>query len=155
MEMKMNWDKLRCMFLLQATEFRRVGADMKHEDTQRRRAYSVFNAFNANNAWWSITNLLSMYANSYTLCVLCFGDRASLYNLFPMKAIRCTLLLRIFISTSLHVSDNYVPIISTAYCIYATLVFFILQTRQPPIQSKKYHCHIDTVSCPRHVPKLK
>ena len=40
-----------------------------------------------------------------------------------MKPTRCTLLHSIFISTSLHVSDNYVPIIRRTYCIYATLVF--------------------------------
>ena len=57
-------------------------------------------------------------------CILCFVDRASLYNLFQMKPNRCTLLLSIFISTSLHVSGNYVPIIRTAYCIYGTMVFF-------------------------------
>jgi hypothetical protein len=70
MEMKMNWDKLSCRFLLKAKEFRPVGAGMKYDDTQRRRAYSVFNAFNANNAYWSITNLLSNYANSNTLGTL-------------------------------------------------------------------------------------
>ena len=43
-----------------------------------------------------------------------------------MKPTRCTLLLSIFISTSLHVSGNYVPIIKRTYCIYATLVFFTL-----------------------------
>ena len=41
------------------------------------------------------------------LFCLCFVDRASLYNLFQMKPTRCTLLLHIFISTSLHVSGNY------------------------------------------------
>ena len=56
----------------------------------------------------------------------CSVDRASLYNLFQMKPTRCTLLLSIFISTSLHVSGNYVPIIRITYCIYATLVFFTL-----------------------------
>jgi len=62
------------------------------------------------------------------LCVICFKWR-------------CTLLLRIFISTSLHVSGNCVPIISRTSCIYATLIFFTLygwlsgllqQTGQPP-----------------------
>ena len=43
-----------------------------------------------------------------------------------MKPTRCTLLLSIFISNSLHVSCNYVPITKTAYCIYVTLVFFTL-----------------------------
>ena len=38
----------------------------------------------------------------------CFVDRASLYNPFQMKPIRCTLLLSIFISNYLHVSGNYV-----------------------------------------------
>jgi len=87
--------------------------------------------------------------------ILCFVDRASLYNLFQMKSIRCTLLLSIFISTSLHVSGNYVLIIRRTYCIYATLVFFTLngwlsglQTRQPPIQSEKYQCRVNTVSSP-------
>jgi len=37
-----------------------------------------------------------------------------------------TLLLSIFISTSVHVSGNCVPIIRETYCIYATLVFFTL-----------------------------
>jgi hypothetical protein len=57
-----------------------------------------------------------------------------------MKPTRCTLLLSIFIPTSLHVSGNNVPIIRGTHCIYATLVFFTvyrwlsgLQTRQPPI----------------------
>jgi len=43
-----------------------------------------------------------------------------------MKPTRCKVLLSIFISTSLHVSDNYVLIIGKIYCIYATLVFFTL-----------------------------
>jgi len=41
-----------------------------------------------------------------------------------MKPTSCTLLLSIFISTSLHVSGNYVPIIRRTYSICATLVFF-------------------------------
>ena len=45
-------------------------------------------------------------------------------NLFQMKPTRCTLLLSIFISTSLHGR----------------------QTGQTPIQSEKYQCRIDTVS---------
>ena len=40
-----------------------------------------------------------------------------------MKPARCTLLLSTFISTSLHVSDNYVTIIRRTYCIYATRIF--------------------------------
>jgi len=44
--------------------------------------------------------------------------------LFKMKPTSCTLLLSIFISTSLHVSGNDVPIIRRTYCICATLVFF-------------------------------
>ena len=72
-------------------------------------------------------------------------------ELFQMKPTRCTLLLGIFISTSLHVSGNYVPIIRRTYCTYATLIFSTLhgwlsgllvsitrQTKQPPIQSEKY-----------------
>ena len=86
-------------------------------------------------------------------CVFFFFDRASLYNLFQMKPTSCTLLLSIFISTSLHISGNYVPIMRRTYCVYATLVIFVLygwlsclQTRQSPIQNEKYQCRIDTVS---------
>ena len=56
---------------------------------------------------------------------LCFVDHAPLYNLLQMKPTRCTLLLSIFISTSVHVSGNYVPVIRRTYCIYATLVFSV------------------------------
>jgi len=62
----------------------------------------------------------------YKQQILCFVDPASLHNLFQMKPARCTLLLNIFISTSLHVSGKYVPIIRRTYCIYAQLVFFPL-----------------------------
>jgi hypothetical protein len=41
-------------------------------------------------------------------------------------AVWSALLLSIFISTSVHVSGNYVPIIRRTYCIYATPVFFTL-----------------------------
>ena len=75
-----------------------------------------------------------------------------MYLLFQVKPSRCTLLLSIFISTSLHVSVNRVPIIRRTYCIYATLVFFTLygwlpglQTRQPPVQSEKYSLVVDSV----------
>ena len=50
---------------------------------------------------------------------------STLNYLFHMKPNRCTLLLSMFISTSLHVSGNYVPIIRRTCCICATLVFFI------------------------------
>ena len=92
--------------------------------------------------------------------VLCFVYRASLYNIFQTKPTMCTLLLSIFISTSVHVSGNYVPIIRRNYFIYATLVFFTLYgwlsgllTKQLPIQREKYKCRIDTISSPddRHI----
>jgi len=74
-----------------------------------------------------------------------------------MKPTRCTLLLTILISTSLHVSGNYVPIIRRTYCIYATLVFFVLygwlSGRLPADQTAthtelKQQCRIDRVSSP-------
>ena len=76
--------------------------------------------------------------------------------LFQMKPSRLKLFLSTFISISLYVSGNYVPIIRRAYCIYTTPVFFplygwlsgLLQTRQPPVQSEKYQCRIATVSSP-------
>jgi len=55
--------------------------------------------------------------------ILCFVDRAFLYDLFQYKPTGCTILRGIFISTSLHVSGNYVPIIRRTYCICATLVW--------------------------------
>ena len=67
------------------------------------------------------------------------GILITLNNLFQMKPTRCTLLLGIFISTSLHVWGNYVPIIKRTRCIYATLVFFVLcgwLSGLPPIQNK-------------------
>jgi len=54
-----------------------------------------------------------------------FFDRASLYNIFQMKPTRCKLLLSVFISNSVHVSGNYVPVIRRTYCIYATLVCLV------------------------------
>jgi len=65
-----------------------------------------------------------------------------------MKPTGCTLLLSIFISTSLHVSGNCVPIIRRTYCIYATLVFFTLYGWLAGLQSEKYQYRIDTVSSP-------
>ena len=70
-----------------------------------------------------------------------------------MKPTRCTLLLSILISTSVHVSGNDVPIIRRIYCIYATLVFFMggcLVGRPDihPYRVKNTSVHIDTVSSP-------
>jgi len=70
-----------------------------------------------------------------------------------MKPTRCTLLLSVFISTSLHVSGNYVPIIRRTYCIYVTLVFFTLYGWLSGLlvgirQSDKYQCRIDILSSP-------
>ena len=77
--------------------------------------------------------------------ILCFVDCTSLYNLFQMKQNKCTLLLSIFISTSLHVPGNCVSIIRSV-TLYGWL--FGLQNRQPPIHSEKYWCRIHTVSSP-------
>ena len=68
-------------------------------------------------------NSTNCLMHGYWFC-LCFVDRASLYNPFQIKPTRCALLLSIFISISVHVSGNYVPIIKRIYCIWATLVFF-------------------------------
>ena len=73
-----------------------------------------------------------------------------------MKPTRRTLLLSIYISTSLHVSCNYVTIIRRIFSTYVTQVFFTLYgwlsgwlagTDQPTRQPK-YQCRIDTVSSP-------
>jgi len=65
-----------------------------------------------------------IHSANQILCFLWFVFHAFLCNLFQMKPTRCTLLLSIFISTSVHVLGNYEPIIRGTYCIYATLVFF-------------------------------
>jgi len=82
------------------------------------------------DSWWLHSFVTAPLYNTLNKVmkggIFCFVDRASLYNLFQMKPTRCTLLLSIIISTSLHVSGNYVPIIRRTYCIYATLVFFTL-----------------------------
>jgi len=70
-----------------------------------------------------------------------------------MKPTRCTLLLSKFISTSVHVSGNYVHIIRRTYCIYATVVFFTLYGWLSDLlvgmrQSAKYQCRIDILSSP-------
>jgi len=57
---------------------------------------------------------------------LCLNAHWIMSSSFQTKVTRFTLLLSIFISTYLHVSGNYVPIIRRAYCIYVTLVFFTL-----------------------------
>ena len=63
-------------------------------------------------------------------------------GLFQMKPTRCKLLLSIFISTSLHVLGNCVPIIRRTYCIYATMVFFALYGWLSALQP------VDTVNSP-------
>jgi len=58
-----------------------------------------------------------------------------------MKPTRCTLLIStsIFISNSLHVSGNYVPIIRRTYFIYATLVFFTVYGRLSGVHKPESH----------------
>jgi len=56
-----------------------------------------------------------MYSEFYVLLTV-----HSCRIFFQMKPSRCTLLLSIFISTYVHVSDNYVSIIRRTYCIYTT-----------------------------------
>jgi len=56
-----------------------------------------------------------------------------------------------FISTSLHVSGNYVPSsgeLTVFLTLYRWLSGLLQRTRQPPTQSEKYQCRIDTVSSP-------
>jgi len=67
-------------------------------------------------------------------------------KLFHMKPTRYTLLLSTFISTSLHVSGNYVPIIRRTYCNYVTPVFFTLYGWLSGLLADQ--CRIDTVRSP-------
>jgi len=101
------------------------------------------------------------FESNYNLCESTQDYLLPMLNkdLLQTKPTSCTLILSIFILNSVHVSGNYVQIIRRTYCIYATLVFIILygwlsglqQTGQPPIQSEKYQCRIDTVSSPDDV----
>ena len=53
--------------------------------------------------------------------LLCFGDRASLYNLVNKSKLCAQFILSIFIYQSLRVSSDYVPIIRRNKCVYAIL----------------------------------
>ena len=80
--------------------------------------------------YWSVSRYVYSFnkiVGKYARFFLCFVDHPSLYILFQLKPNMCTLLHSVFISTSLHFSGNYVPIIRRTYCIYATLVFVILK----------------------------
>ena len=67
-------------------------------------------------------------------------------KLFHKKPTGCTLLLSTFISTSVHVSGNYVPIIRRTYCNCATLVFFTLYRWLSGLLADQ--CRIDTIRSP-------
>ena len=78
-------------------------------------------------------------------------------KLFQMKPARFTILISIFISTSLYVSGNYVPIIRRTYCylcdtgILRSVWVAVWSPSRPdshPYRVQKYQCHIDTVSYP-------
>jgi len=72
--------------------------------------------------------LCTSYRSQYCNFIPILRGSSSKHNftVFQMKPTRCTLLLSIFRSNSVHVSGNYVPIIGRPHCIYATLVFFTL-----------------------------
>jgi len=72
-----------------------------------------------------LSNFGNKHEQSWVLSILSY--------LFHMKPTRCTLLLSIFISTSLHVWGNYVPVLHR-YCKFSW-----------------WWAH----SCPKHVQKLK
>ena len=85
----------------------------------------------------SSVNMLPKYLKHFTFS-------SSFWSIVIVTGDGCLkILLSIFISISLHVSGNYVPIIRRTFCIYATLVFCTLY-----VQSAKYQCRIDTLSYP-------
>ena len=73
----------------------------------------------------------------------CLGKPESIRHIsgteffFKMKPTGCTLLLSIFISTPLHVSGDYLPIIGRICCVYAALVFFTRYGWLSGLQTKK------------------
>ena len=103
--------------------------------------------------------LKSSYPIKLYYDILCFVDRASLYNLVN-KTTWCTIYSwYIYIYQSLHVSDDYGPIIKRYNCVYATLStcysvwmtgmheHMLLHTSHPHrITSTK--CRINTVVSP-------
>jgi len=83
---------------------------------------------------------------------LCFVDRESLYNLFQMKPTYyiyfnfCTC----FGQLCAHHQKNLLYLCDTGIfrSVWVAVWSAGLQTRQPPIQSEKYQCRIDTASSP-------
>jgi len=73
-----------------------------------------------NDSNFTKSRLFSFFASSFN------PSSTTFCHLFQLKPTRRTLLLSIFISTSLHVSGKYEPIIRRTYCIFATLVFLTL-----------------------------
>jgi len=73
-------------------------------------------------------------------------------HMFQMKPTRCTLLLSIFISTSVHVSDNYVSIIRRTYCIYATLCRGCCLVCRPALEGASGQQQAPAATYPREKP---
>ena len=65
--------------------------------------------------------------------------------MFQTKPKGRTLIHIIFISTSLHVSGNYVPVVRRNYCIYATLVFFTVYGWLSGLPTDQTATHTQTV----------
>ena len=143
----------KCLFFLFENMFVSTAVKARECNVNRVSKSATFNKF-----FWTRTNV-RVYAYR---CIVSVGnnfvflrsaDRASQYDLFQMYPTRCTLLLSIFTSTSLHVSGNCVPIIRRTYCIYATLVFFtlftILFTRT--IYCNTWTCYVSFICCSHSV----
>jgi len=85
--------------------------------------------------------------------------------MFQMKPTECTLLLGLFISTSVHVSGNYVPIIRRTYCIYATVLWVAVWSTDQAATHTEWKITLShryskfswwwAHSCLKHVEKLK
>ena len=97
------WDAMQCTF------------DKRDIDVSEEPLYQI--------AWCHISGCTNVPANLVPTSSVS-DSPGSVLNLYQTKPAGSTLLHSIFISTSLHVSGNSVPIIRRTYCIYATPVFF-------------------------------
>jgi len=76
--------------------------------------------------------------------ILCFEDRASLYNHLQIKPTRCTYFLVYLFSLLYVFRASICP--SLGELTVSMRHWYLSLSRQPPIQSDKYQGRIDTVS---------
>jgi len=81
---------------------------------------SFMHVANKSSVWLSFMH----GANKWSVYLWCTVQTSDVFDYLWCTVQTWRLFLSIIISTSLHVSRNYVPVIRRTYCICATLVFF-------------------------------